>query len=46
MESLLAHQMEQIIFINVHRAIGPEYYVNKQFAESVAPWPQAELIVM
>lgn len=31
-------------FINVHRPIGWEYYVNKQFAEGVARWPQAELI--
>ena len=44
MESLLAHPVERIIFINVHRATGWEYYVNKQFAESVARWPQAELI--
>jgi hypothetical protein len=43
-ESLLAHQEERIIFINVHRPIGWEYYVNKQFAEGVARWPQAELI--
>jgi len=44
MESLLAHQVKQIIFINVHRPIGWEYYVNKQFAEGVARWPQAKLI--
>lgn len=43
-ESLLAHQVERIIFINVHRPIGWEYYVNKQFAEGIARWPQAELI--
>ena len=44
MESLLAHQVKRIIFINVHRPIGWEYYVNKQFAAGVARWPQAELI--
>ena len=37
-------EVERIIFINVHRPIGWEYYVNKQFAESVARSPQAELI--
>jgi hypothetical protein len=36
--------VKRIIFINVHRPIGWEYYVNKQFAEGVARWPQAELI--
>lgn len=35
MESLLEHQVERIIFINVHRPIGWEYYVNKQFAEDI-----------
>lgn len=44
MESLLTHQVKRIIFINVHRPIGWEYYVNKQFAEGIARWPQAELI--
>ena len=44
MESLLAHQVKHIIFINIHRPIGWEYYVNKQFAEGVARWPQAQLI--
>ena len=44
MESLLAHDVERAIFINVHRPIGWEYYINRIFAESVARWPQAELI--
>ena len=44
MESLLAHDVERVIFINVHRPIGWEFYINKIFAESVARWPQAELI--
>jgi hypothetical protein len=44
MESILAHPVERIIFINVHRPIGWEYYANKQFAEGVARWPQAELM--
>ncbi len=44
MESLLAHRVKRIIFINVHRPIGWEYYINKQFTEGVARWPQAELI--
>ena len=44
MEALLAHQVERVIFINVHRPIGWEYYINKKFAEGVARWPEAELI--
>jgi peptidoglycan/LPS O-acetylase OafA/YrhL len=44
MESLLAHQVKRIVFINVHRPIGWEYYVNKQFAAGAARWPQVELI--
>jgi hypothetical protein len=44
MESLLAHHVERVIFINVHRPIGWEYYINQKFAEGVARWPQAELI--
>jgi peptidoglycan/LPS O-acetylase OafA/YrhL len=44
MEALLAHQVEQVIFINVHRPIGWEYYINQNFIEGVARWPQAELI--
>ena len=39
MESLLAHEVERVIFINVHRPIGWEYYVNRKFAEGVARWP-------
>ena len=44
MKELLAHQVERVIFINVHRPIGWEYYINKKFMEDVARWPQAELI--
>ena len=44
MEALLAHQVERVIFINVHRPIGWEYYLNKKFAEGVARWTEAELI--
>ncbi|MGZ9166542.1 MAG: acyltransferase family protein, partial [Anaerolineales bacterium] len=44
MESLLAHDVERVIFINVHRPIGWEYYINQKFAEGVKRWPQAELI--
>ncbi len=44
MKRLLAHQVERVIFINVHRPIGWEYYINRKFAEDVARWPQAELI--
>jgi peptidoglycan/LPS O-acetylase OafA/YrhL len=44
MEALLAHQVERVIFVNVHRPIGWEYYINKKFAEGVARWPEAELI--
>jgi hypothetical protein len=44
METLLAHKVERIIFINVHRPIGWESYVNQKFIEGIARWPQAELI--
>ena len=44
METLLAHNVERVIFINIHRPIGWEYYLNQKFAEGVARWPQAELI--
>ena len=36
--------MKRVILINVHRPIDWEYYINKQFAEGVARWPEAELI--
>ncbi len=45
METLLAHQVERVIFINVHRPISWEYYINQKFAKDVARWqPQAELM--
>ena len=44
MEALLAHNVERAIFINVHRPIGWEYYLNQKFFEGVGRWPQAELI--
>jgi hypothetical protein len=44
MEALLDHGVERAIFINVHRPIGWEYYLNQNFMEGVARWPQAELI--
>jgi hypothetical protein len=44
MEALLAHDVERVIFVNVHRPIGWEYYINQKFAEAVSRWPQAELI--
>jgi len=44
MKRLLAHQVKRVIFINVHRPIGWEYYVNQKFIKNVARWPQAELI--
>jgi peptidoglycan/LPS O-acetylase OafA/YrhL len=44
MKGLLAHQVERVIFINIHRPVGWEYYINRKFAEDVARWPQAELI--
>jgi hypothetical protein len=44
MRTLLAHRVERVIFINVHRPIGWEYYVNQKFVKDVARWPQAELI--
>jgi peptidoglycan/LPS O-acetylase OafA/YrhL len=44
MEELLAHKVERVIFVNVHRPIGWENYINQKFAEGVARWPQAELL--
>lgn len=44
MKTLLDHQVERVIFINVHRPIGWEYYINQKIAKDVARWPQAELI--
>jgi hypothetical protein len=44
MKGLLAHQIERVIFINIHRPVGWEYYINRKLAEDVARWPQAELI--
>jgi peptidoglycan/LPS O-acetylase OafA/YrhL len=44
MKALLAHKVERVIFVNVHRPIGWETYINRKFAEGVARWPQAELI--
>jgi hypothetical protein len=44
MEALLAHGVERAIFINVHRPIGWEYYINRKFVEGVSRWSQAELI--
>jgi hypothetical protein len=44
MKRLLAHQVKRVIFLNVRRPIGWEYYINQKFAKDVARWPQAELI--
>jgi peptidoglycan/LPS O-acetylase OafA/YrhL len=44
MQALLAHDVERVIFINVHRPVGWEYYVNQKFTKGMARWPQAELI--
>jgi peptidoglycan/LPS O-acetylase OafA/YrhL len=44
METLLAHEVKRVIFINVHRPIGWENYINRKFAEGMEHWPQAELI--
>ena len=44
MKTLLDHQVERIIFINVRRPIAWEYYINQKFAQDIARWPQAELI--
>lgn len=44
MEALLAQDVERVIFINVHRPIGWEKYVNERFAEGVVRWTRAELI--
>jgi hypothetical protein len=44
MKELLAHQVGRVIFINVHRPIGWENYINRKFAEDVVNWPHAELI--
>jgi hypothetical protein len=44
METLLAHGVERAIFMNVHRPIAWESYINRKFDDGVARWPQAELI--
>jgi hypothetical protein len=44
MKTLLTHGVERVIFINVHRPIGWESYLNRKFVAGVARWPQAELI--
>ena len=44
MKTLLDHQVERIIFINVRRPIAWEYYINQKFAQDIARWPQGELI--
>jgi hypothetical protein len=44
MKRLLAHDVKRVIFINVRRPIGWEYYINQKFAKDVARWSQAELI--
>jgi len=44
MKRLLAHPVERVIFINIHRPISWEYYINQKFAKDVARWPQTELI--
>jgi hypothetical protein len=44
MKALLDHQVERVIFINVRRPVGWEYYINQKFAKDVARWSQAELI--
>jgi hypothetical protein len=44
METLLAHGVERVIFMNVHRPIAWESYINRKFEDGVARWPQAELI--
>lgn len=44
MEALLAHDVQRVIFVNVHRPIGWESYINQKFTEGVERWPQAELI--
>ena len=44
MKVLLDHGVERATFLNVHRPVGWEYYVNQKFVEGVSRWPQAELI--
>ena len=44
MKTLLAHGVERVIFINVHRPIGWEDYLNRKFSEGQKRWPAAELI--
>jgi hypothetical protein len=44
MRALLAEGVERVIFINVHRPIGWEDYLNRKFAEGKTRWPEAELI--
>lgn len=44
MKELLAYQVERVIFINIHRPIGWEYYLNQKFAKDIGRWPEAQLI--
>lgn len=44
METLLAHGVQRVWFVNVRRPTRWEYTVNKRLAEGVARWPQASLI--
>jgi hypothetical protein len=44
MQTLLAHGVERAIFMNVHRPIAWEGYINRKFEDGVARWPQAELV--
>jgi hypothetical protein len=39
METLLAHGVERVLFMNVHRPIGWESYINRKFEAGVARWP-------
>jgi len=36
MKRLLAHPDGRVIFINIHRPISWEYYINQKFAKDVA----------
>jgi hypothetical protein len=44
MKTLLAYEVERVIFINVHRPMGWEYYVNQKVVDGIARWPKAQLI--
>lgn len=44
MKTLLAHRVERVMFINVHRPVGPGSYLIRIFDQSQSRGPPAELM--